>query len=103
VWKNESAMNEQGNYALITGATSGIGYELARLFAKDQYNLVIVARHKVELENTANALIQEFGIEAIPISKDLFDPEAPFQLYDELNERKIRIDVLVNDAAQGQF
>jgi short-subunit dehydrogenase len=61
-------MENKGKYVLITGATSGIGYELARLFAKDQFDLIIVARHADELEKTANSLIQEFGIEVIPIA-----------------------------------
>jgi short-subunit dehydrogenase len=70
-------MSVSQKYALITGATSGIGYELARLFAKDQYNLVIVARSEEELSTKATELRQQ-GIEVLPIAKDLMRREAPY-------------------------
>jgi short-subunit dehydrogenase len=90
-------------YALITGATSGIGYELSKLFAKDGYNLIIVARNEAELQNKSTEFSQEFGIECISISKDLSVDGAPFELYDEVKSKGIQVDVLVNDAAQGQY
>jgi len=89
--------------ALITGATSGIGLELARLFAKDNYRLVIVARDEYELTATANTLRTEFNAEVITISKDLFLPESAFELYNDVRSKGLTIDVLVNDAGQGQF
>ncbi|RYZ99936.1 MAG: SDR family oxidoreductase [Sphingobacteriaceae bacterium] len=89
-------------YALITGATSGIGFELAKLFAADRYNLVIVARDQQQLDNTATKL-REQGVEVITISKDLFDRQAAFDLYDEVKAKGIQIDVLVNDAGQGVY
>lgn len=90
-------------YVLITGATSGIGYELARMFAKDGYSLVIVARTQQDLEHTANELSDQFGVEVIPIAKDLFVPSAPFELYEEVRSRGIQVGILVNDAGQGQY
>lgn len=90
-------------YALITGATNGIGYELAKLFAGDGYNLVIVARSEEELQQKKTEFVQQYGIDVIPISKDLFQPNAPFELYDEVKSRNITVDVLVNDAGQGQY
>ncbi|MGI4021570.1 MAG: SDR family NAD(P)-dependent oxidoreductase [Janthinobacterium lividum] len=95
-------MSTNQKYALITGATSGIGYELAKLFAKDQYNLVLVARNTEDLEKTATELKQS-GIEVVTISKDLFNREAPLELYEEVKAKGIQIDVLVNDAGQGQY
>ena len=92
----------KSRYALITGATSGIGYELAKLFAEAGYNLIIVARDENELQQKA----QEFSaanIDVIPIAKDLFQPEAAFELYDEVKSKNLSVDVLVNDAGQGQY
>jgi len=90
-------------YALITGASSGIGYELAKLFAGDGYNLIIVARSDEDLQQRATEFKQQYGVDVIPIAKDLFQPEAPFELYDEVKSRNLTVDVLVNDAGQGQY
>ncbi|WP_226163468.1 SDR family NAD(P)-dependent oxidoreductase [Hymenobacter terricola] len=87
--------------ALTTGATSGIGRELANCFAQDKYNLVIVARDQNELNQTASELKQQFGIEVTTIAKDLFKREAPFEVYNE--SKGLQIDALVNDAGQGQY
>lgn len=95
-------MSTQQKFALITGATSGIGYELAKLFAKDKYNLVIIARTQSELEAKAKEFKQE-GIEVIPIAKDLFNREEAFALCKEVESRNLQIDVLVNDAGQGYY
>jgi uncharacterized protein len=89
--------------ALITGGTSGIGLELAKLFARDGYKIVIVARNEQELQNTASLLRQNYGTEVITFSKDLFHPESAFELYDEVTAKGITIDVLVNDAGQGEY
>ena len=96
-------MADAQKYALITGATSGIGLELAKLFAQDKYNLVIVARSEEELASTAAQLSQQYGIEVVTIAKDLFKREAPFEVYDEVKAKGIQIDALVNDAGQGQY
>lgn len=95
-------MSTNQKYALITGGTSGIGLELARLFAKDQYNLVLVARNTDELEKASSELKQE-GVEVLTISKDLFNREAPLEVYNEVKSKGIQVDVLVNDAGQGQY
>src|SRR3569623_325346 len=96
-------MSTNKKYALITGATSGIGYELAKLFAGDQYNLVIVARGEDGLNATATELRNAYGIEVITIAKDLFIAGNAFELYDEVKAIGVNIDVLVNDAGQGQY
>lgn len=94
--------NINNNYALITGATSGIGFELAKLFAKDKYDLIIVARDQDELENAASELKKE-GIKVITIRKDFFLSGAPFEVYDEIKSMGVEVKVLVNDAGQGVY
>lgn len=90
-------------YALITGASGGIGFELAKLFAKDGYNLIIVARNQGELDMIATGFRNEYGIQVITISKDLSTEGGPFEVYNEVQAKGIQVDVLVNDAAQGQY
>ncbi len=89
--------------ALITGATSGIGLELAKLFAKDGYDLVIVARDKKELETTKELIESSSKAKAEIIQKDLFETYAAFEVYDEVKAKGISIDVLVNNAGHGLY
>lgn len=95
-------MEQNGKYALVTGATSGIGFELAKLLAQDKYNLIIAGREQMSLDQTANEL-SKYNIEVVTIVKDLFEHDSPFQLYKEVKEKGIEIDVLINDAGQGQY
>jgi len=95
--------NNQNKYVLITGGSSGIGYELAKCFAEDKYNLVLVARSQDELQQKAQELTRQYGVSVTTIAKDLFDPKAPFDLYNEIKSKGITVNVLVNDAGQGQF
>lgn len=96
-------MENQQKTALITGATSGIGYELAKLFAKDNYNLVLVARNEENLQKTAADLKQhgQGSIHTLPC--DLFKPGAANDVYNKVKELGVTIDVLVNDAGQGEW
>ena len=90
-------------YALITGATQGIGYQLAKLFASDGYNLIIVARTEEDLQQRTSELAGQYGVQVVPIAKDLFQPNAAFELYDAVKQQELLVDVLVNDAGQGQY
>lgn len=89
-------------YTLITGGTSGIGLELAKVFAFNGHNLILVARDEAELAQAATA-VTTYGVDAITISKDLFRRESAFELYDEIKERGLVVEILVNDAGQGQY
>ncbi len=87
--------------ALITGASTGIGYEFCKLFAKDEYNLVITARNEDVLEKRAGELRSEFGVQVEVLSADLAEPGAAEKLVDHLKKRYLEIDVLVNNAGFG--
>jgi short-subunit dehydrogenase len=87
---------------LITGASSGIGLELARLFAADKSNLVLVARRADKLDELAQSLRRDHGVIVRVLSKDLIQPESPQQLFDELNRDGTVIDIVVNNAGFGQ-
>ncbi len=91
----------EGQTALITGASSGIGAELARCFAGGGYNLVLVARSGDVLEAAGKNLAQEFGINAVPVAHDLGQPGAGAALVQTLAERGLTVDVLVNNAGYG--
>jgi short-subunit dehydrogenase len=93
--------NHTGETALITGATSGIGYELARCFAKDGYNVILVARTQEDLERVAQELAAQYGVKAYGISADLMQPGSAQKLYEEIKLEGVQVDVLVNDAGQG--
>ncbi len=95
--------NVNESYVLITGATSGIGYELAKVFAEHNYNLIIVARTASKLHEIATDFSNIYGVDVIPIAKDLFEKEAPFELYEEVQAKGLQVDILVNDAGQGLY
>jgi uncharacterized protein len=92
---------KRNEYALVTGGTSGIGYELAKLLATDGYNLALVARSSERLLEVSDEF-QELGIDVLLIDKDLSDPKSAKEIYRELKLRGINIDILINNAGQGQ-
>jgi len=89
--------------ALITGASSGIGLELTKLFARDGYNLVVVARNHEALTQLGNDLEEKNGVSVKAIAKDLSSPSAPQEIYDELQKLSVKVDVLVNCAGFGSL
>jgi short-subunit dehydrogenase len=90
-----------GKTALVTGASSGLGLEMARLFARDGHDLVVVARRREHLEALATRLATEHGVAARVIAEDLADPVAPRRIFEDLQDRRIEIDFLVNSAGFG--
>ncbi|MCL5005949.1 MAG: SDR family oxidoreductase [Acidobacteria bacterium] len=98
-------MNQQ-SYALVTGASSGIGECFARSLAARKRNLVLVARSTDKLRALATELQSSHGILAEPLTSDLSQPEAGIRLADLLAERGFAIDLLINNAgfgARGEF
>jgi short-subunit dehydrogenase len=88
--------------ALITGASSGIGLDLARLFARDGHDLVLVARSEAKLLQLADELHSSHGITAHVIAVDLAQRDAPRRLLDAVRAKDLQIDVLVNNAGFGR-
>ncbi len=86
---------------LITGASSGIGLELAKCFAADGSKLILVARNQDVLEKLAEELRRTNKIETVVLPADLSQPEAPKQIFDKLTAQTISVDVLVNNAGFG--
>lgn len=87
--------------ALITGASSGIGLELAHCFARGGYSCILVARRRERLKQLALDLKNAYGCDAEVLVTDLADPAAPQQLYLQVKQRQYNIDVLVNNAGFG--
>ena len=87
--------------ALITGASSGIGYELAWLFATDGHDLILVARSEEILHRLAEALKGQFKVSVRVLAKDLSLPRAPDEIFIELQRDSVPVDFLVNNAGFG--
>jgi short-subunit dehydrogenase len=89
--------------ALITGASSGIGLELARVHAKQGDNLVLVARNKAKLDELKAELEKQQNISVYNIVKDLSIPNSAQQVYDEIKQQNISVDYLINNAGFGDY
>lgn len=89
--------------ALITGASSGIGLELAKIHASQGDNLVLVSLTKSKLNDLKNELEKKHKISVHIVAKDLSLPGSAKQVYDELKKKKITIDYLINNAGFGDF
>jgi len=86
---------------LITGGSAGIGLELARLFARDKWNLVLLSRNRATLMGVSEELAQHFGVSSQIIVADLSHPHAPEEVYAQLQERQTPVHCLVNNAGFG--
>lgn len=89
--------------ALITGASTGIGMELAGVFAREGYDLVLVSRDADRLAKVRQALVDAYGIAITYLPLDLAAPAAPEALAQALSDQGQEIDVLVNNAGFGEF
>lgn len=91
----------EGETVLITGASSGIGLELARCFAADKSRLVLLARNTRALQSLADELHRDHGIQTLVLTADLSRPETPARVFNELQQAGVKVDVLVNNAGFG--
>src|ERR1700690_2690101 len=89
--------------ALITGASFGIGLELARIFAREGYNLVLVARNGDRLRQLASELEKAHGARSLILATDLTEPGAAAYVLDQTTRAGLQLDVLVNNAGFGQY
>src|SRR4051812_14915295 len=87
--------------ALITGASSGIGRDLARLFAADGHDVILVARRADALRGLAEEFARQHAIQARAIAVDLTKPDAPMRIASELSGGGITVDIVVNNAGFG--
>jgi len=87
--------------ALITGASGGIGEQLARLAAADKHDVVLVARGAAKLESLCGELAAAHGVRAYPLASDLADPGAAQHIFEALATQNLAIDILVNNAGFG--
>jgi short-subunit dehydrogenase len=95
------ARKGEGQTALVTGASMGIGVDLAECFAKDGYDLILTARSEAALKDVADRLVQKNKIKAATIALDLGQHDAGRKLADEIRSRGLAVDVLVNNAGYG--
>lgn len=95
--------NRTNGYALVTGATSGIGYELAKLCARDGHNLILVARAEDRLAEVSDELSRTYGVKVMTMAKDLFQPHVPQEIYNKVKAQGLEVSMLINDAGQGEL
>ena len=95
-----------GQTALVTGASGGIGLELARVLAANRFSLVLLARSRDKLEDLARELGAQHGTRVTIVPADLGEPGAAQAIFDSLNDARVQIDLLVNNAGlllEGRF
>lgn len=89
--------------ALITGASSGIGYELAKIFARENTQLIITARREEKLQNLKNELEKNHSIQVHLFTADLSKTDAPELIFDFCKENNLQVDYLINNAGIGDY
>ncbi|EDS77642.1 oxidoreductase, short-chain dehydrogenase/reductase family [Clostridium botulinum C str. Eklund] len=91
----------QNENVLITGASSGIGYELSKIFAKNGYNLIIIARNYKRLEEISNEIVEKFNVKVKIIEKNLSVTSSALEIFNELKKENIEVNILINNAGAG--
>ena len=91
-------MNE---YALITGASGGIGLELSYLCAEDGYNLILIARSEDKLKDISDEITGNYDVDVKIICKDLSDPSSAKEIYERVHGEQLDVSILINNAGFG--
>ena len=91
-------MNEDKGFALVTGASSGIGLAISRELAGIGYPLLMVSNQEKEIAQSAGETEKTFGVKTIPLYMDLAQPDSAQRLFDYCEENSIAVSVLVNNA-----
>jgi uncharacterized protein len=91
------------NYALITGASGGIGYHFAHELARKKHNILLVARSEQKLKELSNQLVERYGVKCNYVAMDLSMPNAAQLLFGWCLTNKYDIDILINNAGYGIF
>ena len=98
-----SKVNLKNKWALVTGASSGIGKSLAVQLAQNGCNVVCTARRKERLDQLKQELEKNYSVKVETISCDLIQPEGAKMLFDEIKQKQIPVSILVNNAGRGHF
>lgn len=96
-------MENSKTYALITGASSGMGLEYARQLAEKGYNILVVSNRDDDNKTVARQLAADYGVDAVPYYADLSKSESSQQLYDWTHEQGYRVDILISNAGMLVF
>ena len=91
----------ENSYALITGASSGIGLEIAKDLAGRGYNLILTARRTELLESISKEISEANNVHVDLISKDLSNYDAPQEIFEFCESKKYNVDILINNAGYG--
>lgn len=96
-------MNKENKYTLITGGSEGIGFELAKLFAKDKNNIILAARNEEKLLKAKDEIEKEYGVKVKIIVCDLSQNDGYKKVIEAVDENEIAVDNLINNAGIGSF
>lgn len=91
-------MTTHAPYALVTGASSGIGYQYARIMAEKGYNVIMVSNEADAIVEKAETIRKDYPVETVPLMRDLGRQEAAKELYDYCVEQQYTVEVLINNA-----
>ena len=88
---------------LITGASGGLGLEFTKIYAREGYDLVVIARSEGKLYKLKNELETQYGCHVWVLAQDLSQPDAAYEVFNYTLEKNITVDTLVNNAGFGDF